>query len=384
MNPAFDITLLTLGALALSVVLLALVVPALFARRLQLSTPADAIHFVRTTDNVRIALHRYEPLSVREGELPIILCHGLGANRFNFDLDEHLSFARYLRGRGYDVFVLELRGSGLSESSRGSNFDDLVERDMPAAIVRVCELTGSSKVNWVGHSLGGMIAYAALGTDMHKRVHAIATIGSPASFAHQPLLRSVAPMFPLVRPFLGHGSAFGARLAAPAFIGIFGRIAAPFFSMLANVRNMEPRVVRRVLWNVISETSPGVLTQIVQWLRSKTGPHLSAQSDPESHWQNLTHPLLLLAGAADWALAPPAAVRHAFYKAPSQDKELIVLSKASGFSADYGHGDLILGKRAREEVFPIVERFLWTHRRDDSAPARSETQITAKQTIRVA
>lgn len=358
---------------AFSSFILAFVVHALLSRRLALTSAADAIHFALTRDGKRIAVHRYEPKLRRQGELPVILCHGLGANRFNLDLDQRYSFARYLKGRGYDVFVMELRGAGASDdgSPRRHHFDDHVLHDAPAVIELVCEITGAEKVNWVGHSLGGMIAYAALGTDMRDRLHAIAALGSPATFAHQPLLRFVARLFPLLRPVSGYSSRIPARVGAPFFI----TIVAPFFSFLGNVWNIEAYVVRRVLWNLVSDVSPNVLADFVSWIRRGVGPHVSTQTDPDAHWATVEQPLLLIAGAADWALAPPAAIRHAFYKAKSENKEIIVLSKKNGFSADYGHGDLALGKRAPEEVFPLVERFLWQNRRLGEASAPREVKV---------
>lgn len=343
------------------------------SRRLTLVSKADAVHYTLTKDGVRLAVHRYTPEQRRTGELPIILCHGLGANRFNLDLDDDYSFARYLRGRGYDVFVMELRGAGLSDDGRARrhDFDDHVLFDAPAVIDLVCELTGAEQVNWVGHSLGGMVAYAALGTPVKDRIFALAALGSPATFEHQKLLRFVARAFPLVRPLSGSLSALPSRLFAPFYVSLVW----PFFGILANVRNIESRVIRRVLWNLVSDVSPRVLQDFVRWINQGVGPHISRQSDPDAHWATVTQPLLLIAGASDHTLAPPAAVRHAFYKAASEQKELVVLSKKNGFLADYGHGDLAIGKHAPREVFPLVERFLWQNRRPLNAGATREVKV---------
>ncbi|MCC6810499.1 MAG: alpha/beta fold hydrolase [Deltaproteobacteria bacterium] len=362
-------TFVLLAALGL---LLALLLRSFAGRRFRLETNADAIFFATTSDGARLAVHRYLPSAPRAGELPVVLCHGLGANRFNLDFDERYSFARYLRGRGYDVFVMELRGAGLSHGGgpRSHTFDDHVERDMPAVLDLVRSLTGAEKVNWVGHSLGGIIAYAALATALKDRLHAIATLGSPATFAHQRFLRVMAFFHPLVRPFVGVATALPARLFAPFFV----RPLAPVFSLLANGRNLDASVARRALWNLVSDVSPGVIAQFVGWIKKRSAPHISAQREPDSHWAHVDQPMLFIAGQADWALAPPAAVRHAFYKSASAQKEIIVLAKKNGFSADYGHGDLVLGENAPQEVFPLIERFLWQHRRLEVA---SETRRVA-------
>ena len=42
-------------------------------------------HFGRTADGWTIALHRRRAAVHVPGRLPVLLCHGLGANRFNLD-----------------------------------------------------------------------------------------------------------------------------------------------------------------------------------------------------------------------------------------------------------------------------------------------------------
>ncbi len=74
-------------------------------------------HHALTADGWRIALHRYRPQRPRYRE-PVLLTHGFIENRRIWDLAEDRSLARDLAGRGFDVWALELRGSG--ESAPGS------------------------------------------------------------------------------------------------------------------------------------------------------------------------------------------------------------------------------------------------------------------------
>lgn len=359
MTPSLPVILSVLGA---ALVLATALVWTLRARTLSLSTRADATFTAKTDDGSEVTLLRYAPIEPRARELPIVLCHGFGANRFNLDFDDQYSFARYLRGRGYDVFVLELRGTG--RGKRDQSFDQHVRYDVPAAIRQVLAVTGAEKVNWVGHSMGGMLMYAALPGVARELVHAVATVGSPATFAHQPLLRALArPYFwfkPVLRLIVPNGNELPARVFAP-FVRSMG---LPLVSALANLRNMETSVIRRALWNVVTNVSPNLLEQFALWAREGSGP-APLGVDDDSHWERIEQPMLFVAGAADWALAPPAAVKHAFYRVASARKEFVVASVATGFSADYGHGDLILGQRAPQEIFPLIERFLWAHRRAD-------------------
>ena len=64
-------------------------------------TSEDEIHYFRTKDGWRLALHRYRPKGEAIG-LPVILCHGLGSNRYTFELPAAPSAAKYLRDQGRD------------------------------------------------------------------------------------------------------------------------------------------------------------------------------------------------------------------------------------------------------------------------------------------
>jgi len=67
-----------------------------------------------------------------------------------------------------------------------------------------------------------------------------------------------------------------------------------------------------------------------------------------------------MSGAGDM-LATESSVMFAYDRVGSTDKKHRRFSKANGDSADYGHGDLILGYHATEEVFPPIVEWLDSH-----------------------
>jgi pimeloyl-ACP methyl ester carboxylesterase len=351
--------LLYVAALAVALVMAA--VWFVLARRfLLLTTHADALEWAETTDGWALSLHRYLP-AARSQKRPLILCHGLGANRFNLDFDADYSLARFLRARGFDVFVLELRGCGLSRWMKPKgrrrppawNFDDMVRHDVPAAIARVRALTGASQVDWVGHSLGGMIMYAALSGEVASEVGALVAIGSPACFSQHRWLKPIARMHALTR--------LAPAAAGPAIVRwispLSGRFAMPGLAMLANQRNMSGPVVRRALYNLVGPAPWRVLAQLAGFVRAGVMRSADGRNDYDAGFAHITTPALLIAGAADW-LAPEYAVRYFFDRIASARKQLVVCGRAQGYSADYGHGDLVLGENAPQEIFPLVAEFL--------------------------
>ncbi len=117
-----------------------------------------------TADDVVLRMVRYP----NPGAVPLILQTGFTANHLAMDLPvEGYSIAQWFHERGYDVYATNLRGHGEGEIRSDApgdcrwTFDDFVAYDAQAIIERVTELSGSAPY-WIGHSMGGMVAYGYL------------------------------------------------------------------------------------------------------------------------------------------------------------------------------------------------------------------------------
>jgi predicted alpha/beta hydrolase len=112
---------------------------------------------------VRLALRRFAPSVTPRAT---VLCtHAMMVHGRYFH-----RFAEALAGQGLDVFVLDWRGHGESKppTPKGGTwtFDEYVSLDLPAALTAVAATAGcrASDVAVLGHSLGGLVTLAALGT----------------------------------------------------------------------------------------------------------------------------------------------------------------------------------------------------------------------------
>lgn len=320
--------------------------------RLELPWKPDDAYRVTTGDGATIALGRYCPRVERRFEEAVVLAHGVAANRFDLDFDSRYSLAQLLARRGFEAWVLELRGRGAAGMPIDATFDEEAEHDVGAALRTVCS-AGAPRVLWVGHSKGGLVAYAHLARNPQAKVKAIAALGTPVTY---PEHRGVSAFLEYVQPFLSLGSIplrLPARAAAP-----FGLPPGPIAGYLANGENMDPLVIRQAIYNVTSNIPGGVARQFARWVRQD---RFDAEDgfDYRAGMKAIRAPLLLVAGERD-LLAPVASVRAAqgFSGGPC---ELVVLSRKNGFTADYGHGDLTLGRSAPDEVFPRVVGFLEKH-----------------------
>ncbi len=311
----------------------------------------DELFRVATDDGNAIALGRYRARGGRRFAEPVVLAHSLGTNRFNLDFDERYSVARALAQRGFEAWVLEVRGHGLHGVAAGSTFDVEVAHDVTAAL-RAVLAAGAPAALWVGHSRGGLLALAHLARFPDAPVRAIATLGAPTAFSSLGVRRFVRALGPV----LGLDTlplAWPARVAVP-----WGLPPAPIGPYLLNASNVEPDVIRQALAYVMVDLPGGVARQFARWVRDDAFDG----EDGFDYRANLTairQPLLTVAGAVD-ALVPPADA-HAAAARVSGPSERVTVGLHQGFSADYGHGDLVLGRRAPEEVVPVVAAFLARH-----------------------
>jgi hypothetical protein len=67
----------------------------------------------------------------------------------------------------------------------------------------------------------------------------------------------------------------------------------------------------------------------------------------------LTCPVLVIGGTVD-LLCPPDATRALFDAIGSKKKKLLMLGKSYGHSSEYGHGDLVIGTHAPDEVYGAI------------------------------
>ncbi|MCB9584013.1 MAG: alpha/beta fold hydrolase [Polyangiaceae bacterium] len=339
-------------------------------------------HRVATGDGWHIALYEYSPgKNVAKSDLPpVVLCHGAFSRFHIYDWGGGGGLAPYLAGLGRRVFAVELRGRGdsLPRSPRGRKrqykqgwtIDDLLNHDVPATLDFVTRHTGAGQVDWVGHSMGGMLMLAHLSQAEDPRVRRVVTVGS-ADFrflgendkagSHDPrkgerrrvdlaqLMSPITRRLPVIpaRPFMR-----GLAVAAPW-------VPAKYKATAYHAPNVERGLERRYLWHGFTNVSSRKFREFIRL------------PDPEglSRYQ---HPTLFIAGERD-LLVPPRLVQRTFERAGSADKRYLLFSKDQGHSADYGHGDLLIGKQAPQEVFPHIAQFLSQEagavsRREGTAP----------------
>ncbi len=328
-----------------------------WSRRYSLPMQYALVERIRTEDGAAIELYRL-PGPTTQGEVPVLLVHGVGVDHRNNDMLPQASLARHLRAAGRDVWLLRLRSGGLVREFRDVRkirFRAMARHDLPLGVRTVLERTGAKHLDYVGFSMGGMLLYAAAGAHLFDpgTLRRVVIIGSPARVGHyvpfrQLLTRIPAPFVPRLPLRLG------SRMVAFAAEWF----PTPIHHLVYNPANVARGLAGPAMMNVEDIVGP-LNVDFLSFIRRGI-VHLEGQDVLEG-LRDVELPVLFFAGARD-QLAPPEAVRIAFdawgARVPDVDKRFVLLSLAEGAAADYGHGDLAIGLRAPEDVFAPIEQFL--------------------------
>lgn len=311
-------------------------------------------HPVDTNDGYRLVLQR-----LNGGDKgPVIMCHGLSGNSYEYLIseDERHSLARYLANKGFDSWVVDLRGHGnskgyfleekkewdYSQKSKGYwNFyiDDLMQQDTPAIINKVKEVSNSGKVSWIGRSMGGWLSYAHAIDGYGKRdFKGVISVASPSHFS------------PNITKIMG---------SSPYMKGLLD--STPFDHLSMGSFSPKQGKSRSKLLKMMSDESRLVLLDFLDYVkRGEVAKHdygkegnvdqYGFETSP-SYWEKfgkIDVPIVFITGTRDIFASPEITTES--YNRVKKTNENVGLHILPGF----GHINILVGKNAYEGVYPII------------------------------
>lgn len=310
--------------------------------------PAAVRLYYSSSDGWRAPLGYLPPAPGGAGE-PVILAHALGVGADAFRYGAGGTLAGALSRAGFAVYLLAHRGDRTATPPRpgvGFDFDDILERDVPAALARVREHAGFPRVHWVGHGLGGQLGLAWAGRCGDEDLGTVAALCAPAGFTRRPP-RSEARRVAHAAAFLPSHWQLPSRALAWA--------ATPW---VANEHDVVGHVtpgategprLRGVLTHAVEDLPVGLLAQVGRWMRSGAWTDRTGMLDYGESLAAARCPLFVVSAAED-AICDPADAQLALARWGAQDRRGLALPDG------WGHLDPVLARDATEQVHaPLVE-----------------------------
>jgi len=344
------------------------------------------LHQARTADGWTLVARRYRPAAGKAAALPpVILCHGLTYNAAFWDLDPSCSLATYLAGQGFDVWAVDLRGSGLSEkwvyrlddapealiggalrrATKGKlgsqgyqtvdpkaanwTLDHHIAYDVPAFVQLVCARTGEDQVSWVGHSMGGIVALCHLSRYQNPGIGRLVTVGSQVTMENGQLVLPFLEQMLLTRQRQMTGNLTAEELVAQTKTSVN--------NLFFNVSHVDQKIYDALTGPATDVPAIGVMRQYMDLASKGQLTDSKGQFSYARALGNMKVPILISCGAQD-RFAPPTVQKYLYDHVGSTDKTLIVFGAQHGFAADAGHDDALVGRTSRAQVYPVIDRWL--------------------------
>ena len=145
------------------------------------------------------------PVAERSLATPVVLVPPLAASTLIFDLLPERSLVRYLRARGFPVYLVDWGAPDRAHAALGVR--DYALRLLPDALTAVRAHSGEAEVSLLGYCMGGLFALIHAGATGGRGLRNLVTIASPvdmhdATLAAR-LLRSLDRPTRLVRRHTG-------------------------------------------------------------------------------------------------------------------------------------------------------------------------------------
>ena len=307
---------------------------------------------------------------------PIIFIHGMGCNHWIYDFNKKFSLAYYLYEKNCDVWLLDLRthdGDGDFLYSLGSNrefidrywdFDNtLLKIDVVTAVDFVKEKTGYDKIFLSGHSYGGYFAYAYAMMIGQENLSGIITTGASPYSDKSDFFDSYLDAMPK----------YGYYDGDYAYVNPDGKIATysnnlkikyRFYSLIWRFmdhsksylfyKDTTPYYIQKQCMFHSDAEAAGVFVDM--FFGKDPYKYNNSWVDPQTLYNysknlsKITIPILFIAGDED-PQDPKESIYKAYENVSSCNKEFYSF-------AEYSHMDLLMGKKAKDLIFPKIHDFM--------------------------
>lgn len=293
------------------------------------------------------------PKELNRRRNPVAIIPGYGMNSFIFGYHPSgLSMEGYLRERGLEVWSVNLRGQGGSRRKGGGeryDLQDLATEDLRKALDYIATRSESAtgKVDLIGCSLGGTLAYIYAALVPRNRAGSLVAIGSPLRWEKvHPLLKVgfFSPRLVGKIPFCGTREI--TKILFPVVL------RSPLLKIYLHKEMVDLRH-KEMLLQTVENPNRFINRQIAEWIGTKDlildGKNLTRAM------RKVKTPLLCVLANSD-GIVPPMTALSAHEVVGSRIKETLVVGTDR---LRFAHADLFVSHHAHEMVFrPIADWLL--------------------------
>ncbi|KAI3412709.1 Lipase [Psidium guajava] len=315
---------------------------------------------------------------------PVMLQHGLfmdGITWLLLPADKSLAFL--LADSNFDVWITNTRGTKYSRGHTSLSPDDaaywdwtwdtLVSSDLPAVFNYVYNQTGQ-RLHYVGHSLGTLMALAALSKEQLLDMLRSAVLLSPIAYMGQmtsPAARSAAENFLAEALYSSGVDEFDPRgvLAVEPLQDICHKTDCTHMLTSFTGPNccLNATIMDVFLDHELQPTSTKNLIHLAQMIRDgnismydygnkgQNMKHYGQATPPLYNMSSIPNdlPLFLSYGGAD-ALSDVQDVKLLLDSLKDHDEDRLVIQ----YREDYAHADFVMGENAKEVLYDPLMAFL--------------------------
>ncbi len=313
-------------------------------------------HFVPNDDGWLLHVRQIvDPERLDPARRPVVILPGYGMNSFIFGFHPRgTSMERGLAEQGFEVWSVNMRRQGQSRPSRPTppppSLRAFAEVDVTALVdgILARSRTLARRVDLIGCSLGGSIAYAHLALRSDHRVGSLVAVGSPLRWTHVPAIFRVAFFSPrLVEKVPIRGAQPMARVVFPLF-----RYAPRAVAMYMNPANVDLDAASELV-RTVDDPHPRVNADIARWLRDRDMV-LRGVNVSDALGDVADVPLLVVTANRD-GIVPLDSALAVVDRWGSRNVDQLTVGDDTEW---YAHADLFIGNNAPARVFEPIGAWL--------------------------
>ena len=302
-------------------------------------------------------LYRYQPNNKKTNKVPILMIYALINKPYILDLSPGNSLIEHLTNQGHDVYLLDWGTFG--HEDRHLKFDDFILDYIPRAIKKVLRTSDADEISLLGYCMGGTMTsiFAALHPNLPIRNLIFMT--SPFDFEDAGLYSNFLDKryFNLDKlvdtlGLIPHDMIdFGNKLLNP-----IANVYGPYVG-LANRADNEAFIQNwKLMQKWLNDGIPFPGEAYRQWIREfyQENKLINDQlyiRGRKVELGQITANVLNIAGKRD-NIANPKQVEPLMNKISSKDKTYHLM--------DTGHVSIVVGRKANNELYPLVDNWLTT------------------------